>query len=196
LGPRWNASWKSGGQLNAGPSLFYEYLTESFEILKEVVIPAGSYHFYGFEGTYSTAEARLLTLRTNLEGGQFFDGYRFSNSYNVTWSVTSKFKIDPFYQLNRVAFPSRDDAFTAHIGRLRLRYYFSNDLSVNTFVQYSNVSESFISNFRLRYNPKEGNDLYIVYNEGLNTDRHSYTPVRPLSATRTILAKYTYTFNY
>ncbi|MEX0945670.1 MAG: DUF5916 domain-containing protein [Balneolaceae bacterium] len=195
FGPRWNAFWKSGGQINAGPSLFYENLTESFELFKDVVIPPGSYQFYGFEGIYSTAEASLFTLRTNLEAGQFFDGYRFSNSYNITWSVTPKFKIDPFYELNRVVFPKRDDAFTAHVGRLRLRYYFNNELSISTFVQYSNASESLISNFRLRYNPKEGNDLYIVYNEGMNTDRYSYTPVRPLSATRTILVKYTYTFH-
>lgn len=196
LGPRWSTSWKSGGVLNAGPGFFYENITESFEIFNDVFIPSGNYHFYGFQGSYSSAEASLITFRTNLNAGQFFDGYRFSNSYNLTWSLTPKFKIDPYYEMNRIVFPSRDDRFTAHVGRLRLRYYFNNDLSISTFVQYSNASESFISNFRLRYNPKEGNDLYIVYNEGMNTDRYSYTPVRPLSATRTILAKYTYTFNY
>ncbi len=49
-------------------------------------------------------------------------------------------------------------------------------------------------NVRLRYNFSEGNDLYLVYNEALNTDRHRETPFLPLTDTRTILVKYTYTF--
>lgn len=196
LGSRWNSSWKNGSTLNAGPSLFYENLTEPFEIIEDIIIPRRDYYFYGFEGFYSTADANLLTTRINLQAGQFFDGYRFSKSLGISWSLSPNFKLEPFYEFNRVIFPKRDDDFTAHLGRLRLKYYFNNDLSASTFAQYSNASKSFISNFRLRYNPQEGNDLYIVYNEGLNTDRHSYTPVRPLSNSRTVLIKYTYTFNY
>lgn len=195
IGPRWNSFWKNGSSLNAGPSLFYENLNESFEIFDDIVVPVGDYYFYGIEGLYSTPDASLFTTRINLQAGQFFDGYRFSNSLSISWSLSPKFKLQPFYELNRVAFPNRDDFYTAHVGRLRVKYYFNNELSVSTFAQYSNASGSFISNFRLRYNPKEGNDLYIVYNEGLNTDRHSYTPSRPLSNSRTVMIKYTYTFN-
>lgn len=196
LGPRWSSSWKNGSSFNAGPSLFFENLTEPFEIFEDVIIPGGDYHFYGFEGFYTTAEADLFTTRINLQAGQFFDGYRFSNGLSISWSLSSKFKLEPFYEMNRVVFPERNDNFTAHVGRVRLKYYFNNELSASTFAQYSNASESFISNFRLRYTPREGNDLYVVYNEGLNTNRYSYTPTRPLSTSRTVLVKYTYTFNY
>lgn len=196
IGPRWDASWKSGGSLNAGPSLFYENLIEPFEIFENVIVPAGDYHFYGFEGLYSTGDADLFTGRINVQGGQFFDGYRITGGMNISWSLSRKFKLEPYYELNRVVFPARNDLFTAHVGRLRIKYYFSKALSVSTFAQVSNASNVFISNFRLRYNPKEGNDLYIVYNEGLNTNRYSYSPVRPLSNSRIILIKYTYTFNY
>jgi hypothetical protein len=45
------------------------------------------------------------------------------------------------------------------------------------------------------FNPKEGNDLYIVYNELLNCNRTRVSPILPLSDTRTLLVKYTYTFS-
>jgi hypothetical protein len=51
------------------------------------------------------------------------------------------------------------------------------------------------ANVRFRYNFREGNDLWIVYNEGMNTDRHRLTPTLPFTDSRTILVKYTYTFH-
>ncbi|GAH52410.1 unnamed protein product, partial [marine sediment metagenome] len=48
---------------------------------------------------------------------------------------------------------------------------------------------------RYRYNPREGNDFYIVYDEGLNTDREREIPVLPRASNRTIMLKYSYTFN-
>lgn len=196
FGPRWNSSWKNGSSLNAGTNLYYENLTEPFQIFEDVVVPAGKYYFYGFEGRFSTPDADLFTTAVNLQIGQFFDGYRISNGFNLSWSLSKHLKLEPFYEFNWINFPSRENEFTAHVARVRLKYYFSTKLMVSTFAQYSNASSLFISNFRLRYNPKEGNDLYIVYNEGLNTERRSYLPVRPLSTGRTILVKYTYTFNY
>lgn len=51
-----------------------------------------------------------------------------------------------------------------------------------------------LGNFRLRYNPREGNDLYVVFNEGLNLDRFDRTPVPPFVNARTLVMKYSYTF--
>jgi hypothetical protein len=53
-----------------------------------------------------------------------------------------------------------------------------------------------MTNVRLRYSPREGNDFYIVYDEGLNTLIHSETPTLPVSSGRTLLLKYTYTFRF
>lgn len=45
-----------------------------------------------------------------------------------------------------------------------------------------------------RFNPREGTDLYIVYNEGMNTNRHRFDPALPVTDTRTVLVKYSTTF--
>jgi hypothetical protein len=67
-------------------------------------------------------------------------------------------------------------------------------LSMSAFIQYNNASDLFISNIRLRYNPREGNDLYLVFNEVLNGDRERFSPNYPLLNTEVLALKYTYTF--
>jgi hypothetical protein len=70
----------------------------------------------------------------------------------------------------------------------------STKTSLKAFIQYNTAINRVIGNIRFRYNPREGNDFWIVYDEGLNTDLHRVTPELPVSAGRTILVKYTYTF--
>jgi hypothetical protein len=68
-------------------------------------------------------------------------------------------------------------------------------LSLSALIQYNSVTNSIVSNIRLRYNPGEGNDFYVVFNEGRNTLLGRETPRLPVYNDRTVLLKYTYTFN-
>lgn len=61
-------------------------------------------------------------------------------------------------------------------------------------MQYSNVADLVGANVRLRYNFGEGNDIWLVYDEGLNTDRGQVVPRLPRTAGRTLLMKYNHTF--
>ena len=67
-------------------------------------------------------------------------------------------------------------------------------LSLLAFVQLNSASDAVIANVRFRYNPKEGTDLYLVYNDNLNTDRQRDEPALPFSSTRAVLLKYSITF--
>jgi hypothetical protein len=71
---------------------------------------------------------------------------------------------------------------------------FSTKLSATLFVQYVNTEDELITNFRLRYNPREGNDFFLVFNDfrGI-TDSYSI-PERPKFFNKTIMVKYTHTF--
>ncbi len=69
--------------------------------------------------------------------------------------------------------------------------------SGNAFVQYNSTTRQVDFNVRMRYNFSEGTDLWIVYNEGLNTERSldPGQPTPPLSLSRAIIVKYSYTFH-
>ena len=62
------------------------------------------------------------------------------------------------------------------------------------FVQYNSAADVVIGNFRFRYNPRDGSDLYLVINDGYNTDRTGSDLLLPINTGRTVLAKYTRTF--
>lgn len=68
--------------------------------------------------------------------------------------------------------------------------------SASAMVQYDGGNDAVIGNVRIRFNPSEGTDLYLVYNEGLNTDRLRKSPVPPVSSDRTVLLKFNDTFNF
>ena len=64
-----------------------------------------------------------------------------------------------------------DRNIVAPIARLKLLATLTTAFSASAMVQYDGGSDTVIGNVRIRYNPREGTDIYLVYNEGLNTDR-------------------------
>jgi hypothetical protein len=71
---------------------------------------------------------------------------------------------------------------------------YSTKLSVSTFVQINNANEVFVGNFRIRYNPREGNDFYLVFNEYRGFMTSESIPVKPSYYNRALMLKYTHTF--
>ncbi|MFC1512032.1 hypothetical protein ACFL5H_02410, partial [Candidatus Latescibacterota bacterium] len=193
--PGWSFRTKSGYSGTFSAQMFYEDVLESIEFSDDTDVPADNYTFYGFNGRFGTPSNNLNRISTSIYAGSFYDGWRTSLSISPTYIPFPDFVLSGTYQFNRVTFPDRDQEFTAHIGRLRLLSTLTIKHSVIAFLQYNSAGDVILTNIRLRYNPSEGNDLYIVYDEGLNTDRHREDPVLPVTRNRTVMLKYSYTFN-
>src|SRR5688572_5521111 len=95
-------------------------------------------------------------------------------------------------------FDKRDQVETIQLARARVRAALNPQASGNAFVQYNSTTDRLDFNVRLRYAFAEGTDLWLVYNEGLDTDPVSdVIGVRsPTSLARTILLKYTHTLGF
>jgi hypothetical protein len=158
------------------------------------MVPLGGYTFYRGTGELTTPSGKRTRTTLSVTGGSFYDGQRYDLDLTPTWNPSRHLEIGLTYQLNVVRFSDRDQSFEAHIGRVRALVALDTRLSANAFVQYSNVSDLISANVRVRYNFAERNDLWIVYDEGLNLDRDRFDPRLPRTQNRTILAKYTYTF--
>ena len=118
-------------------------------------------------------------MQTKLYGGTFYDGWRFSVEVSHRWSISSGLELSGTYQYNRIGFAERDKHLDIHIFRLRFLSMLSTKFSGTAFIQYNSSIDAVTANLRLRYNPREGTDLYLVYNEGLNTDRFREIPRLP-----------------
>jgi hypothetical protein len=194
VGPNATVETRGGHSFSVSIPVRHENLEEAFSLVDGVNVPTGTYDFTSAEFQYRPPMGVLMRANFGLETGQFYDGTRTSFSFGPGWNVSRYLNIDGTYRLDRVEFSDRDQGFTAHIARLRSELMFSNALSAIGFVQFNSSQNSVTANLRVRYNAREGNDLYIVWNEGLVTDRFEFTPVRPWSNQRTILVKYSHTF--
>jgi len=195
LGPGWMFESKSGWGGTVQPKLYLENLTETFSLSDGVEIPGGRYTFYGMEANLQTPMGRLFFLMPNVAAGTFYDGWRVSVGTVLSWSVSSVWEVSGYYQYNKVSFPDRDQEFTAHLARLRVLGTFTTKISASAFIQYNGADDLVVANVRIRYNPREGNDLYIVYNHGVHTDRFRKAPRLPFTDNQAVMIKYTYTFN-
>ena len=167
----------------------------NFSLSKHAEIPKGRYNFIDLNFELISPDGNPFSTGIKVNAGSFYDGRRFSFGLNPKWSVHSDLELDISYELNRMIFPERSQELTAHIARLRILYMLSTKFSAMAFIQYNSTIDSVDANFRFRFNPREGVDLYLVYNESLNTDRYRLFPALPFTGSRTVLLKYTYTFN-
>ncbi len=194
IGHDWQLEFKSGDNLFVGPEVVVEDLVEPLDLPDAATVPAGRYTFSTFRVFYFMHDGRLLRANASAEAGTFYDGRRLEISFAPTWNASRHLELSAEYLGNFVRFPDRDQRFDVHLVRLRTQAALNTKLSTNFFIQYNSAADVISANARFRYNFREGNDLWIVYNEGLNANRHRETPFLPFTDTRTILLKYTHTF--
>jgi len=136
--------------------------------------------------------------QASFSGGvqEFYDGWLANVGVYPLWRVSTHLQVGVSYNFVSAHFPTRDQGFDSHLVGARVQTALNTKLSMNAFVQLSSVADFGAANLRIRYNFREGQDLWLVYNEGWNLDRHRSTPALPLTDNRTLLVKYTHTFGW
>ncbi len=138
-----------------------------------------------------------LPYRANLSlsTGQYYDGFNFSPKIEPSINISASVELAGIYRYDFVRFNLRDQQLSNHIIGIRGLYMISTKFSLSAFIQYNTAIEKVLSNIRFRYNPKEGTDLYIVFNEGRNTYLERTVPGLPDYDARSVMLKFTYTFD-
>ncbi len=186
---------KPGATIKFSTNTQFEDVLAGFDLSEEVQIPIGSY--WATEGAAEFRAPRGWTFAPNLTftGGEFFDGQRVGVKVDLNWSVNQHLGLVGGVEWNRIRFDERGQEFDSNLARLTARGAFNTELSVDAFVQYNSLSDALTTNTRLRYNFREGQDLWLVWNEGLNLEREVFgQPPLPLEDARTLTLKYTHTF--
>ena len=157
-------------------------------------VPSGRFSFSNITFQYNTSVSNELSGIFLADAGSFYDGWKVSLFASPLLIIGSGLSLGLTYNLDYVSFSSRNMKFTNHIVGLKGLLTLTTKTSLSAFVQYNTAIDKVMSNIRFRYNPREGNDFYLVYDEGLNTNIRREFPTLPHSFGRTILLKYTYTF--
>ncbi len=194
LNPTWSFSSKNSWMGSAGPVFRIDQLVEDFELSDSVTVPVGRYEYLSGELMLQTPGSSSFYTIIMFEGGGYFDGYKLTPSFQPIWNIGASVELGGMYQLDLIRFPDRQESLNNHIAGLQALYMFSTKLSFSAFVQYNSAINKVLSNVRFRYNPKEGTDLFVVFNEGRNTYLERELPNLPEYDTRNITIKFTYTF--
>lgn len=175
----------------------YEYLTDTFTLSNDRVKAFISPGNYGFN--YATFDIHtpytkkwMVEVISNL--GQYYDGNQATFRLMTTVKFGSWLNLSPYVEYDMIRFPSRNQAFNGKVVSVSGLLMPSNKLSVSSLVQYSNIAHGVLTNLRLRYNPREGNDFYLVFNQGRNIQLNQFIPTLNPIDNWGILLKYTYTF--
>lgn len=205
---QWDAKNGDGGWLE--PKWFRENVVTPFTIGGTVNIPAGVYDFADFQVAYFMNSGRRMRTDVDFRTGTYFDGRRTQVILSPTWNVSPHLELGAAYQLTSLRFDTRGEKADIQLLRLRIRTALNARASGNAFLQYNSTTERVDLNLRLRYNVSEGTDLWIVYNEGLDTERdfvpglgtNGVTGVglseqrSPMSLSRALIVKYSHTFTF
>jgi len=189
---QWETKAGGGGWLE--PKGFHENVLEPFPI-GDAIIPAGRYGFADFQVFLHMPAGSRLRASLDARAGTYFDGTRVQAIVTPTWNASRHLELGADYQVSLLRFQDRDQSTDIHLARLRVRTALDARLSGNALLQYTSTSDRLDVNFRLRYAFAEGTDLWLVYNEGLDTDRsRDLIGVRsPMSLARSFIIKYTHT---
>ena len=190
----YDLTFKSGfsGMVSVGH--VFENVADTFSFSKNAYVPSGKYGFNQLETHLNSPRTNKFVLGVDAYAGSFYDGTRFTIGTEPSWNVGSSLQLGLKYEHNFLNFTSRNQSFSGAVAGIKALVMINTNLSLSTFIQYNSAENAVMTNFRFRYNPREGNDFYIVFNEGRSTYRDIENPRLPLYNNRSLLLKYTYTF--
>ncbi len=196
ISPGFELNTKKGIHAEVSLEMQQEGVLFPFHLSDSIVIGAADYKFTGVQARIGTSESKRVSVRGNLYGGQFYDGKRMGIEAEFNLNFSSSFILSPGYELNHIVFPDRvsNNLLNIHSINMNAQIMISTKLSASVLAQYVNTDDEFVGNFRLRYNPREGNDLYLVYNDLRGFKDRNLIPGNPAFDNKTIIIKYTHTF--
>jgi len=126
--------------------------------------------------------------------GSYFDGTLYSLLLSPEWRASAHLRLAGDIQLDRLEFSARGERVWSKLARVRVLASASPRLSLSAVLQANSVADRATANLRLRYNVREGHDLWIVYGHNENLDRNRVSPSIPGTASAGVLIKYTRSF--
>ncbi|MCH8126822.1 hypothetical protein IIC38_12795 [candidate division KSB1 bacterium] len=190
----WNGLFKSGATARASVRHRRELIRESFSVGDVEIIP-GLYNFQLAELGFGSTTGNDFRVNLRATAGEYFGGNQYRAVLSPSWTIDEHLAFTFDYEYNRIEVDQK--LFKAHLTRMRIRTSINHALTINSFIQFNSEISELAVNVRLRYNPSEGSDPYLVYNENINTSLNpddDLLPRLPRSQNRAVLLKFSHTF--
>jgi uncharacterized protein DUF5916 len=155
--------FEGGGRLGPELNVLHEGLKEPFEVSEGVVIPAGSYDNFLNSWDFGTDPSARLSYSSRMDFGGFFEGRRYRGNATMTFRPSEAFTSSLLIDRNIVRLPQGN--FDTTLLGLRLAYFFTPRIFLQSLIQYSDQADVWSVNVRFAILDTAGTGLYVVYNE-------------------------------
>ncbi len=195
-----NLTGNKGSSIKLTPVSYIEdRLFNSWQLNDYITVPSGYYKMYALYSDLFFDESKGYTFGLYSKIGNFYGGRLTTINPYFDYLINRYLRIGIKYELNHIKFPedfstTDHSIFNSNLFSLDLSIVQSTKLSVKLLGQYDDQSATFGGNLRVRYNPKEGTDLYIVYNSTFNSNRLDAKPILPYIEQQGLIVKYSLTF--
>jgi len=174
-------------------------LFEDWYLDEHNAISAGTYKMFNNAFYLSSPSGLGYGGSLNASYGDFYGGKHIYINPDVYYNINRHLSVGVTYEYNRIAFDKflevdSSTLYQTNLIRLRISYIISTKLSIKLYTQFDDLNHTITGNFRFRYNPREGTDLYIVIDQGLNTDLEAFNPHLPRTDNREVTVKFVKTF--
>jgi len=153
----------SDDQISFNMSSEYERLMNGFNILKDgYIIPKGIYRFNNYWFDLTSAQHRNFWASTIYRWGDFYNGQRRDWNIALGYKIAVPFFLGLEWEQSDLNFP--DINYTVQVYRLNGNILFNPRITLDTFIQYDNISENIGWQSRFRWILKPGNEIFMVWN--------------------------------
>ena len=158
---------KSGEFFEINVMHIFDRPTEDFELIDEVVIPAGSYWDNRLELQFSSFRGRKIAAEAAVSIGEFYTGHRQELELYTYFNLNKHLNVGLDWQHNNVQLPGNSFS-TEEVGG-RIDYAVNPKLQTSVFAQWNNEDEHILLNYRINWIPKIGRYFYFVINQDFST---------------------------
>ena len=180
-----------GDQLHLTVNYDHDIPTQNFRILG-VEFQPDDYSWNSVTLAFNGSNNRRFSPDLSYQTGGFYTGDRDQISAGINWRPNRRLAFDFSYNFNDVVLP------TARI--INRQITLDASVAINpewswvSLLQYENRSDTFGINSRLRWNPRAGQNFYLVVNYNFDSTAGAFREMNPLQSE--IVLKYTHNFRF
>lgn len=146
-----------------------ERLTTPYNIIPNVVVPAGDYHFTNGYFGLSTPKAYPWQLTLEIEAGGLYSGHYRATNPEMRWSSPNG-RFAASFTPSLLYFTSPQGSGAVQAYRVNMTYSFSPTLTLSSLVQYDNASRREVVNTLLKWFIRPNRIFYAAWNHGSTLD--------------------------
>jgi hypothetical protein len=143
---------------------------EEFTVGPNTAIASGRYRRERLYANASTPYTAPVVLEVNALFEDYFDGERKNASARIQFKPAPIFRADAGLSYDQVRFDDGREGFDAWILNGRVTLGFSTRLGLDVYTGWNYLDENLLLQSRLRWTYTEASDLYVVYQQDLNTE--------------------------